>query len=86
MTKWTIEGFQSLNPTGFSRQVSGSEQQIRSLLERLAARHLTDDEIADASLGSRTDFEIQRDKVLGQPVKLMTTGSDHFYVAREHTA
>ena len=83
MTKWTIEGFQSDAYTGFSRHVSGSEKRIRLLLERLAARHLTDDEITDATFGSRADLEIHRVKHIGQPTKLTTRGTNYYYVARE---
>lgn len=82
MPKWTIEGFQGDNPTGFSRQVTGSEERVKLLLERLAARHLNDDEITEATFGKRKDLDVHRDKRFGQPLTLMTTGSDHHYVAR----
>jgi hypothetical protein len=83
MAKWLIEGFQGGHPTGFSREVAGQEKRVTLLLERLAARHLTDDEIIDATFGSREDLEIHRDKRLGQPTILTTTGTDHHYVASE---
>jgi hypothetical protein len=81
--RWTIEGFQSAMPTGFSREESGTEQQITCLLKRLAARHLTDDEITDAISASSAHFEIIRDKRPGKPMQLSTTGTDHHYVATE---
>jgi hypothetical protein len=83
MSKWLMEGFQGSYPTGFSREVAGHESRVTLLLERLAARHLTDNEIFDATFGSRRDLEIHRDKRLGEPTMLMTTGTDHHYVARE---
>ena len=83
MPKWTIEGFQSGNPTGFSREETGTEKAITLLLERLAASQLTDDEITDATLGSRAGLEINREKRPGKPMRLMTTGTDYFYVATE---
>jgi len=82
MPKWLIEAFQGGHPT-FSLEVAGHENRVTRLLERLAARHLTDNEIIDATFGSRKDLEIQRDKRLGVPTMLMTTGTDHHYVARE---
>jgi hypothetical protein len=81
--KWLIEGFQGGHPTGFSREVAGRENRVTLLLKRLAARHLTDNEIIDATFGSRKDLEIHRDKRLREPRMLMTTGTDHHYVARE---
>ncbi len=83
MIEWVIEGFRGESPTGFSRRETASENRVKRLLERLAARHLTDDEITEATLGSRQDFEINRDKRLGNPVILMTTGTDYYYVAKE---
>ncbi|MBR0695144.1 hypothetical protein [Bradyrhizobium lablabi] len=82
MPKWLIEGFQGGDPTGLSLEVTGHESRVILLLERLAARHLTDNEIVDATFGARTDLEIHRDKRLGEPTMLMTAGSDHHYVAR----
>ena len=85
MPKWTIEGFRGDNPTGFSRQVTGSEERVKLLLERLAARHLNDDEITDATFGKREDLDIHTDKRLGEPLTLMTIGSDQHYVATMET-
>jgi hypothetical protein len=80
--KWLIEGFRSGDPTDFSREVTGHEKRVMLLLERLAARHLSDNEIVEATFGSRKDLEIHRDKRLGEPTMLMTAGSDHHYLAR----
>jgi hypothetical protein len=83
MTEWVIEGFRGLSSTGFSQRRTGSENRVKLLLERLAARHLTDNEITEATLGSGTDFEIQRDKRLGNPVMFTTNGTDYHYVAKQ---
>jgi hypothetical protein len=80
--RWKIEAFQSLNHTGFSREESGSETKIMLLLERLVARHLTDNEIIDSTLGAGTYFNINREKQPGKPVQLATTGNP-YYVATE---
>jgi hypothetical protein len=81
--KWKIEGFESGNSTGFLREESGSQARIILLLERLAARHLTADEITDATLGSSgAHFSINRDKQKGRPIQLTTTGNP-FYLAAE---
>jgi hypothetical protein len=58
MQTWTIVGFHGGHPTGLSRRVRAGENQIRTLLERLSARHLNDDEVIDATCGARKDFEI----------------------------
>jgi hypothetical protein len=86
MPRWLIEGFQGDHSTGFSQEVAGHENRIMLLLERLAARHLTDNEIVEATFGSRKDLEIRRDKRPGEPTMLMTTDTDHHYVAREVVA
>ncbi|MGC2140541.1 MAG: hypothetical protein WA620_03050, partial [Methylovirgula sp.] len=75
---WKIEGFESENPTGFSREEAGSQAKITLLLERLVARHLTDDEITEATLGSGAHFHINRDKQPGKPILLMTTGNPYY--------
>jgi hypothetical protein len=82
-TKWRIDGHRGLVPTGFSREVVATENQIECVFERLAARHLTEDEIVDATLGSGTHFEIIRDKRPGKPMQLSTRGTGHHYVAVE---
>jgi hypothetical protein len=64
--------------------VVATENQMTCVLERLAARHLTDDEIVDATPGkSGTHFDINRDKRVGELRQLSTTGTDHHYVATE---
>jgi hypothetical protein len=81
--RWTIEGFESGNPTGFSQEESGSEARVKLLLERLVARHLTDREITEATMGSSgAHFTIGREKQPGQPVRMTTTGNP-YYVATE---
>jgi hypothetical protein len=80
--RWKIEGFRSGKPTGFERLVVGTEKKVRLLLERLAVRHLTDDEVTDATFGERTDLEIHWDYT----AKMLTTnGTDYYYVARLET-
>ena len=76
-----VEGFRGDEPTGFVSQVSSrGEARVRILLERLIARHLTDEEIVDATFGSRNDFEIRKDPGSRRPT-LMTTGTDFHYAA-----
>jgi hypothetical protein len=66
-------------------ELTGSEERVKLLLERLAARHLNDDEITDATFGKRKDLDIHTDKRLGEPLTLMTIGSDQHYVATMET-
>ncbi len=49
--RWLIRGYDGVVPT-FERGISGSlsESEVTALLQRLVARHLTEDEIVDASL------------------------------------
>lgn len=63
-------------------QLRAAKKKVRTLLERLAARHLTDDEVTEATFGMRTDLEIQWDY---KAKTLSTTGTDHHYVARLET-
>ena len=79
MSIWNVEGFHGSSPTGFLWQVTLSDFEMRALLERLAARHLTDDEVTDAILGRRTDLDIQ---YRAERYTLMTAGSDHHYVPK----
>jgi hypothetical protein len=83
MPKSSIEGSQGGHPIGFSLEVAGHKNRVTLLLKRLAARHLTDNAITDATFGSRKDLEIHRDRRPGEPTMLMTPGTDHHYVARE---
>jgi hypothetical protein len=80
MPKWIVEGFDGGDPTGFSRQVTGGEAKVQLLLQRLAVRHLTEDEIVEATFGERTDLFVHRDKQLGQPT-MLTIGSGYHYIA-----
>jgi hypothetical protein len=82
MTKWMIEGFRGNESTGFVRQVISGESKATLLLERLACRHLTDEEVIEATFGGRADLGVQRDKRPGVPLILTTTGTDYHYVAR----
>ena len=79
--RWTIEGYCGGDATGFVRNVDCGESRIRLLLKRLAARHLSDEEIVDATLGSGAELDIRRDPRAAQLV-LMTSGSEYYYVAR----
>jgi hypothetical protein len=78
--KWIIEGFRGGNPTGLSRQLTGGENQVRVLLQRLAARHLTDEEVIDATFGTRHDLEISNNSG-SKLYSLMTNGPDCHYIA-----
>lgn len=80
MSKWRIKGMRGVDETGFDREVTGGEQQVRLLLERLACRHLTDDEITDTTLGRRNDLRIEW-MTGGKSKSLMTWGSDYHYIA-----
>jgi hypothetical protein len=80
MQKWIIEGFRGGSPTGLSRQLTGAENQVRVLLQRLAARHLTDEEVVDATFGTRHDLEISNDAG-SKLYSLKTMGTDCHYTA-----
>lgn len=80
MRRWRIEGFQGVSETIRSRQVTGGERQVRELLQRLVACHLTEDEVIEATFGSRKYFEITKDAGVGR-YALMTTGKDYHYIA-----
>ena len=83
---WKIRGFDGDRLT-FEREIplgSLSELEMETLLQRLAARHLTDGEVVGASLrrgsaGYRYDFEIARNT--GGLFALMTPGSGMHYTA-----
>jgi hypothetical protein len=80
MPRWKVEGLRGPDRAGFERVVVGSEKKVRLLLERLACRNLSDEEIADATFGSRTDLEVRWANGSRQKA-LATWGSDHNYVA-----
>ena len=84
---WRIVGSDSMKET-FSRSVPAgalSDREVKALLQRLAARHLTDSEVVSASLrknatGHASHLEIipvGGSKVYGW----MTTGSGPHYTA-----
>ena len=55
---------------------------MNRLLQRLASRHLTDDEVVSASLRKNADayathLEVQRN--YGEKYPFMTTGGGHYY-------
>jgi len=78
--KWIIEGFRGGSRTGLSRQLTGGENQVRVLLQRLAARHLTDEEVIDATFGTRHDLEIANN-LASKLYSLKTNGTDCHYIA-----
>lgn len=83
MPKWRISAFDGASQDDdVDEVVCGRERQIRTLLERLTSRHLSVREIID-SLESGAHFSINRDKQLGKPTQLSTTGTTHHYVALE---
>ena len=83
MRKWRIEGYDGIEPTGFSRLVAARERELIKLLERLAAKYLSEDEIIDATLGTRTDLKVHRDKQRGMPVTLTVGSGVHYIVVEE---
>lgn len=74
MPKWQIQGFEGGSEIDLDEVVTGSPKQIRTVLERLVARHLTDREIID-DLQSGAHFNIHRDRRPGKPMQLSTTGT-----------
>ncbi len=61
-----------------------SDREVTELLKRLASRHLSDDEVVDASLrknakGHISHLEVRPNR--GGTPGLMTTGSGHHYIA-----
>ena len=83
---WKIRGYDGGEPI-FERIIAVgaiSEKDMTTLLQRLASRHLTDDEVVSASLRKNADgyaphLEILSNK--GGAPGLMTTGSGHHYTA-----
>ncbi len=83
---WKIRGYDGLRLV-VEREIpqgSLSEAEVKTMLQRLQARHLTDGEVVGASLrqgtaGYRHDFEINRNQ--GGSFALMTTGSGMHYTA-----
>ena len=83
---WRIYGYDG-NRAVFTRTVpkrSFSEPEMVRLLQRLASRHLTDDEVVSASLRKNADahathLEVQRN--YDGKYALMTARSGHYYSA-----
>jgi len=83
---WRIYGYDG-DRAVFTRTVprwSLSESEMIRLLQRLASRHLTVDEVVSASLRKNADayathLEVQRN--YGGKYAFMTTGSGHYYSA-----
>ncbi|MBR1158112.1 hypothetical protein [Bradyrhizobium elkanii] len=83
---WVIRGYDGSEQT-FERTIQEgllSEVEMKVVLQRLACRHLSDDEVVSASLrknaaGFRADLEIKQSH--GGRFTLMTTGSGSHYTA-----
>lgn len=83
---WKICGYDGAREV-FQRAVPEgalSESEVIILLQRLASRHLTDDDVVSSSLRKNADdyavhLEVQRSR--GGKYVLMTTGSGHHYIA-----
>lgn len=82
---WLIRGYDGANEV-FSRSAPAalSEAEIRSLLQRLATRHLSENEVISASL--RKNFNgyaphLVVSTIGGKQYGLMTTGSGQHYTA-----
>jgi len=80
---WVIVGYDSTKQVYERRLPEGSlsEAEVITMLQRLASRHLTDDEVVSASLrknasAHRSDFEVLRNG--GGRYALMTTGNPHY--------
>ena len=86
MPVWKIRGYDDLEPI-FERTIAGgslSEQEMTTLLQRLASRHLSDDEVVSASLRRNASGYLPHLEVLrnhqGSP-GLMATGGSYSYTA-----
>jgi hypothetical protein len=83
---WKITGYEGAR-TAYERMVPESalnEAEVITLLQRLAARHLSDDEVFSSSLRSNTNGftpHLQIGRNSGEKPALMTTGSGHHYTA-----
>jgi hypothetical protein len=84
---WVIRGYEGLEMV-FEREVSLgalSEREVVTLLQRMQARHLTEDEILNASLRRNarrysSNLEVVRESKSGK-FSLMTVGTGHWYTA-----
>jgi hypothetical protein len=84
--RWVIRGYDGSEQTFERTMPEGllSEVEMKVVLQRLACRHLSDDEVVSASLrknatGYRADLEIKQS--YGGRFTLMTTGSGNHYAA-----
>lgn len=83
---WKITGYDA-SRTAYERMVPESalnEGEVIALLQRLAARHLSDDEVFSSSLRSNTNGfapHLQVGRNSGEKPALMTAGSSHHYTA-----
>jgi len=83
---WVIRGYDG-SEQAFERSMPEgllSEVEMKAVLQRLACRHLSDDEVVSASLrknatGYRADLEIKQSH--GGRFTLMTIGSGSHYTA-----
>ena len=89
MSIWKITGYEGLDEI-FSRSIPDmTETEVEVILQRLAARHLSEVEVISASLrkgmkGRSTLLEITRTG--GRNFGLMTTGTDFHYTASYESA
>jgi hypothetical protein len=79
MTRWIIEGFDSLEPTMSPLTVSLPEKRVMALLQWMAARHLTDRDLVNAADPKSALLEprISRGKAYA-----ITVGENPAYTAR----
>ena len=78
---WVVEAFDGRNKVFEGRVPTSSQYHIRLLLERLASRHLTPQQIIDAYLAKTNDLEI--DEIAGpdKRVTLATRGNPRYVAA-----
>ena len=84
MSQWMLKEFRGDKETGFEHPLSGSETDIRKLLELLQARHLNNHEILN-SLGGATNHLTVSPINGSQGSGLMTSGTDFYYVATKES-
>lgn len=85
---WRINGYEGLTVV-FQRKIPTgqfSDKEVVTLLQRLAARHLTDNEIVLSSLRRNSSdyvchLEIQKNTDRRRRPVLRTVGSDYHYIA-----
>jgi len=79
-TMWTVVGFNSTDEF-FRTKVSILPGEAQQLVRTLAARHLSDQEIADAFAGRNSLLEVRSDG--GAKTPTVTCGENPHYVASE---